>query len=251
MPNFMLVHDAWQGAWAWRHVVPLLEGFRQFHDIGEILVPDLPGHGKKAFLEIRRISQDDYVQAVVTPIQVRRMRDVVLVGHGFAGTFLPRAAAELGDAVRHVVFIAGRLPPAGESAFNMFPLYMRMMVKGSRPIEKGVTFPRLLFRRMLCNDMNADSAVDFLSNLVPDPFMPWSEPSTRDGFVGRFPTTYVVLTRDRSVSLKEQRRYSGSLGTPETVEMPHGHEVLLTEPQEVAELLMGIVFPDFTEADAE
>ena len=234
----MLVHDAWHGAWAWKHVIPVLEAARQSHEVGEVLAPDLPGHGAKSFLEIRRITQDHYREAVVTPLQVKRLTDVVLVGHGFASTFLPNVAVELGDVVKRVVFIAGQLPPEGKAAYQMLPLLLRMLVKPLRPSEKGVTFPHFIFRRMLCNGVDGNLANEVLSRVVPDPYLPWRVPVSRQGFVGRFPVTYILLNRDCAVPPRAQRRYASYLDSPEVVEMAAGHEVLLTNPDDLAQILL-------------
>jgi pimeloyl-ACP methyl ester carboxylesterase len=38
--TYLLSHGAWQGAWCWRKVIPLLEANGH-----TVLAPDLPGHG--------------------------------------------------------------------------------------------------------------------------------------------------------------------------------------------------------------
>ena len=238
MADFILVHDAWHGAWVWQKVVELLEQAKESHGVGQVLAPDLPGHGRKSFDEIRRITQEHYLNAVVTPAQANRLADVVLVGHGFASTFLPQAALELGDSVKRVVFIAGMLPAEGRTAYSTLSLPQRILVRRLRPSEKGVTLPRLVFRRMLCNRLNGDLARELLSRLVPDPYLPWRVPASREGFAGRFPVTYVLLTGDRAIPPRTQRRYARSLDSPEVVEMAAGHEVLLSQPADIAELLL-------------
>jgi pimeloyl-ACP methyl ester carboxylesterase len=88
-----------------------MEGSRDSHSFGDVLAVDLPGHGQRFGDEIRRITMEHYVEAVVTPTEVMRLDEVVLVGHGFAGTFLPRAAMELGHRVKGMVLVGADLPP--------------------------------------------------------------------------------------------------------------------------------------------
>ena len=234
----MLVHDAWHGAWAWQRVVQTLNEAKERLDVGEVLAPDLPGHGHSPFTEIRVITQEQYMHAVVTPVQVKRLSEVVLVGHGFAGTFLPQVALELGSAVKRVVFIAGLLPPEGQTPYATLSLPLKLLVRSLRPREKGVTFPRLVYRRMFRNGLDGDLAKEVMARLVPDPYLPWTVPATRDGFIGMFPTSYLVLTHDRAIPPPWQRRYASSLGHVEVVEIAAGHEAPLTMAAEIAQLLL-------------
>jgi len=260
--NFVLVHGAWQSAWSWRRVIEQMEAARgrPEHDInevpgvgskgqiqgpphistsiGQVLALDLPGHGQRFANEIRRITMGHYIHAVATLAQVERLEDVVLVGHGFAATFLPQVSLELGDRVKRVVFIAGDLPPEGKTAYDRLSRWDKVMLRAFKAGEKGFRFPDFVFKGILCNDLDANSARETLSRLVPEPFLPWLTPVSRQGFLGRFPTTYVILTRDKVIPLSLQRRYSQSLGSPDVEELDAGHGALLSHPREVAGVLL-------------
>lgn len=245
MSNFVLVHGAWQGAWAWEKVIEQIEAAGSPDDVGQVLAPDLPGHGKRYADEIRRITMERYIHAVVTPVQVERIKDVVLVGHGFAGTFLPQVATALGERVKQVVFIAGDLPPEGHSAYDRLPRRDKLMLWAVKAREKGFKFPNFILKSLLCDDLDGDSSRRLLSRLVPEPYSPWRTPVSRQGFVGRPATSYVVLARDKVLPPGLQRRYSRSLGSPEGAQHPRveeldaGHGALLSHPRDVATLLLG------------
>ena len=184
MANFILVHGAWQGAWSWDRVIGAMEAAAGPNDLGRVLAVDLPGHGQRSADEIRRITMDHYVHAAAVPAQVERLDDLVLVGHGFAGTFLPQVALELGGRVRRVVLIAGELPPEGQSAYDRLSRLDKMMLRAFKAGEKGFGFPHFIYRGKLCNGLDKDSAQLMLSRLVPEPFQPWRTPVSRQGFVG-------------------------------------------------------------------
>ena len=80
MPNFVLIHDAWQGAWAWDQVFQQIKAAGEPHQVGEVLALDLPGHGRRSGNEVRRITMEHDINAVVTPIQLKLVEEVVLVG---------------------------------------------------------------------------------------------------------------------------------------------------------------------------
>ena len=249
MSNFILVHGAWQGAWSWERVVDHMEAARETHDLGELLAPDLPGHGRRFADEIRRITMDHYINAVVTLVQVRRLDDVVLVGHGFSATFLPQVALELGDKVAQVIFIAGELPPEGRMAYHRLSHWNRLMLRVFKAGEKGFRLPDFIFKDVLGKGLDADSGREMLSKLVPEPILPWRTPVSRQGYVGRFPTAYVVLTKDKVIPPRLQRRYIDSI-KPEQDHRPvqveqldAGHAALLSHPKEIARLLVKYAAP--------
>ena len=236
--NFVLVHGAWQSAWVWERVIQQLSADGTSQDVHEVLAPDLPGHGQRAGDEIRRITMDHYIQAVTTPIQVKRLEDVVLVGHGFAGTFLPQAALELGDRVKRVVFVAGELPPEGKAAYDRLSRWNKLMLRAFKAREKGFRFPDLIFKGILCNGLDKDSTREVLSRLVPEPFVPWLTPVSRQGFAESFSTTYVVLSRDKAIRPRLQRLYSQTLGTTHVEQLNAGHGALFSHAREVASILL-------------
>ena len=239
MSNFVLVHGAWQGSWAWDQVIKEMEAARESRE-WRVLAPDLPGHGQRFADEVRRIGMDRYVHAVATATKVNRLEEVVLVGHGFAGTFLPQAALVLGDVVKQVVFIAGDLPPEGKRAYDRLPSRDKVMLRLLKAKEKGFKFPDFIFKRVLCDGLDPTSVRRILSRLVPEPLLPWQTPVSREGFVGKFPVTYVRLSRDKAIPPGLQQRYSQSLGSSQAVveELDAGHGVLFSRPREVSELLL-------------
>ena len=238
MTNFVLVHGAWQSAWSWHRVIEELEVARESLDVGRVLAPDLPGHGQRVADEIRRITIDHYINAVATEVQVERLEDVVLVGHGFSGTFLPQVAQQLGDKVKGVVFLAGDLPPEGTSPYDRLPLRDKMILWVTKAHEKGFRYPDFISRAKLCNGLDRITCRELLARLVPEPLVPWKTPAPRKEFVGKPHVTYALLTRDRLIEVPWQRRYISSLGSHRVEELDAGHSAPLSHPREVAEILL-------------
>ena len=239
MSNFVLVHGAWLGAWAWDQVVERLEGAGESQGVDSVLALDLPGHGRRFVDEIRRITVEHYIQSVVTPVQLGRLQDVVLVGHGFSATFLPQVALALGpEVVKRVVFIAGELPPEGTTSYDRLSRWDKAMLRLFKAPEKGFKFPDLISKSILCGGLDGAASRDVLSRLVPEPFMPWLTPVSRQGFPGSLPTAYLVLTGDKAIRPGLQRRYSQSLGSPQVEEISAGHGAVFSHPQEIANILL-------------
>ena len=67
---------------------------------------DLPGHGADSDGDTATVLMDECVQSIVRAIDHHRLRNVVLVGHGFAGSLILQAAAQLPTPPKRVVLIA-------------------------------------------------------------------------------------------------------------------------------------------------
>ena len=236
MTSFVLVHDAWQGAWCWDAVKARLEGAGEVKSASAVLTPELPGHGSRAANERRNITVDDYVSAVVMAVQLHRLEDVVLVGHGLAASFLPRVTLRLGGTVRRVVFIAGLLPPEGRTPLQERPFVERGLARVFNAREKGVWLPAPVLRRRL--GLDEPPLQQVLPKLTPDPAGPWTTPTSYGQFPGQMPITYVLFSRDRFVTIQAQRAYAALFGDVERKEIDAGHEGILTHAAEVADLLL-------------
>ena len=93
MNDYLLVHGAGQGAWSWGSVwgyltapeehPPTLYKRRRANRVHPI---DLPGHGADADGDTAAVRLEECVQAITRTVERERLQDLVLVGHGFAGS---------------------------------------------------------------------------------------------------------------------------------------------------------------------
>lgn len=238
MTSFVLVHDAWHGAWCWDAVKTRLEGAEGAGEVSAVLTPELPGHGSRTGDERRNITVDDYVSTVMMAVQLHRLDDLVLVGHGLAASFLPQVALRLRETVRQVVFIAGLLPPEGRTPLQERPFIERCLAHVFNAREKGVWLPVPILRQRLGLASNEPPLQQVLPKLAPDPGRPWATPTVYGQFPGPIPTTYVLFLRDRFVTIQAQRGYAALFGDVERKEIDAGHEGILTHAAELADLLL-------------
>src|SRR5690242_20829201 len=78
MSTFLLVHGAWHSGRCWDRVVPLLESAGH-----RVLAPSLTGYGDKAHLLSPDVGLGTHIDDIVALVEDER--DVVLVGHSYAG----------------------------------------------------------------------------------------------------------------------------------------------------------------------
>jgi len=74
------VHGAWHGGWCWRKLTPRLR--EAGHDV---LTPTLTGLGERRHLLRREVNLTTHIQDVANVLEYEDARDVVLVGHSYAG----------------------------------------------------------------------------------------------------------------------------------------------------------------------
>lgn len=106
MTTFVLVPGFWLGAWSWRAVTARLRGLG--HDVYPI---SLTGLGERAHLANPDTDLDVHVTDVVNLLRYEDLREVVLVGHSYAGLVITAAADRMPERVAGLVYVdTGPLP---------------------------------------------------------------------------------------------------------------------------------------------
>lgn len=97
--ELVLVPGAWLGGWVWKKVTtPLTEEF-------DVYPVTLTGMGERVHLASEQLGIGTAVQDVVNVIEYNDLKDVVLVGHSFAGKVVASAADRLQERVRMILYL--------------------------------------------------------------------------------------------------------------------------------------------------
>ncbi|MBI4336841.1 MAG: alpha/beta hydrolase [Chloroflexi bacterium] len=252
MADFLLVHDAGHGAWSWDRVWGLLDDTRrqrepiqhELYAASNTLAADLPGHGTRYCTGAKApITLADCVSAVVAEAQAAGLQGPVVAAHGLSAMIALEAARQLKSRPRRLVLLAGVVPRPGGSPWQALPTSARLAfaVMGLLPgAPKGyLRFHRELVLKLMCNDMPYHMASTLvLGHLRPFPSAPFRHPTSPSDYQLPCPVTYVVLGRDRFVPPEAQRQMADRLAGAEVVEIDSSHEVLATQPEQVAHLLL-------------
>ena len=114
MTNIVLVHGAWHGGWCWKKVAPLLRPAG-----ADVYAPTLTGLGERAHLadhlKPADINLDLHVQDIVQLLEYEDLREVVLVGHAYAGMVITGVAELCPQRLKHLVYVNGVVPEDGEA----------------------------------------------------------------------------------------------------------------------------------------
>lgn len=233
---FVLIHGGQHDRRCWDDLRPLLAL--------PSLAPDLPGRRSRGpQLGDLRISQA--VESVLAEISTVPQRNIVLVGHSLAGFVLPAVAARSAR-VRHVVYLACALAPAGGRASAMLledlptPLrgLLRWATRGKTRLNlfRGTGPTRRLTVMLLgLGDAPVNVRNRELARLGPEepnwlldvPIVPSQQPRT-----------WILPAQDRclppTVALRMMRRFPGGFIVRV---IDGGHSVMVTRPRELATVL--------------
>lgn len=116
MNEIVLVHGAWQGAWCWERVAPLLEAAGRV-----VLTPTLTGSGDRAAELSSAVTLEHHVDDIIGELEAGDRRDVVIVGHSYSGMVITGVAERAADRLAALVFVDSFYPSHDESALDQMP----------------------------------------------------------------------------------------------------------------------------------
>ena len=222
MATFALIHGGGDVGWYWHLVEPVLR--RRGHDV---VAPDLPCDDNTATLE-------DYAATVVDAIGDRL--NVIVVGQSYGGFTAPLVAER--RPVDALVLVAGMIPAPGEKPADWWTnTRYRQAVEEQALRDGGLTgnddpfvafyhdIPRSLAEEAMSRE-RSESEVAYNS---PWPLAAWPA----------VPTRFVLCTEDRFFPPAFLRGVVAERLGIVPDEIPAGHCVALSRPEDLGRLLDG------------
>jgi pimeloyl-ACP methyl ester carboxylesterase len=240
LPALVLVHGAQHAADCWDLTVE--EIHRHAPDL-TVLAVDLPGRrGKSGDLVGARI--DDWVDSVVSDIETAGIDEVVIVGHSMAGLTVPGVVAKLGPSrVREMVLASAFVPPEGTAFVDTIPgllgRYARLISKRNERKGKGASLPRAWATFAFCNGMTRAQREFALARFYPESPSIVREKVYRTDMPDNVARTWILTSRDRTFSPKQQRASIEAIGgVPTVISIDTCHDLMISEPERLAEILV-------------
>jgi pimeloyl-ACP methyl ester carboxylesterase len=237
LPALVLVHGGAHAGDCWDLTVD--EIHRLEPDLTVLAVDLLGRRGRPG--ELATLSIGDCVDAVIADIEDAGVRDAVICGHSMAGVIVPNVVAKLGSSrTREMILAAAFIPPQGFSVLDTLggPIgwyARRSAVSRHAPVEMA----RLAARLAFCNGMTRDQRQFVLDRICGESIRLVSENVDRSQLPDDVPRTWILTLRDRSLPAKSQRRSIEAIGGVQTVvEMDTCHDLMVSEPQRLAEILV-------------
>jgi pimeloyl-ACP methyl ester carboxylesterase len=236
MATYVLVHGGGHGGWCYQPVARLLQA--EGHTV---YAPTLTGLGERSHLLSTDIDLDLHIRDVVAVLHYEDLRDVVLVGHSYGGMVITGIADRAADRIGKLVYLDAANPVNGQSLVDV----AGPVIESVRPMGEVVDGVELVL-------LPAPGAGAFYGVTDPDVVAwmderltghPWAcfsqelELRNEDA-LWAIPQYHIVCTSTlatRDPELVGKARAEGRLWDIDT-----GHDLMLTEPQWVADTLMQV-----------
>jgi pimeloyl-ACP methyl ester carboxylesterase len=230
MSTFVLVHGAWHGGWCWDRVAPLLRSHGH-----EVHAPTLTGLSERAHLLSPTVGLDTHVEDVVRLLDVLDLRDVILVGHSYAGQIVTAVADRRPDAIAKRVYLDAFVGEDGETAVSLQPETVAHHWSDS---AAGPGFGWLVpVRRLEVLGVTDQADVDWLTpRLTPHPWKTYTDPLRLTGACDGVAAAFIECVDWMRVFESQAARARDKGWT--VLELPTGHEAMVTAPQQLADLLL-------------
>jgi pimeloyl-ACP methyl ester carboxylesterase len=124
MATYVLVAGAWLGGWSWQPVAGRLRAHG--HDVYPVT---LTGLGDRSHLATPETNLDTYIADVVNLIEFEDLRDVILVGHSYAGHPLTGAADRIPERIALLAYLDSGPSPDGAAFLDLQPPAAKQLVE--------------------------------------------------------------------------------------------------------------------------
>lgn len=236
MAVFVLVHGGGHGGWCYQKLARLLRAAG--HDV---YTPTLTGLGERQHLLTVDTGLSTHVTDIVSTLVFEDLDDVILVGHSYGGMVITGVADRAAERIRELVYLDAAHPEDGQSLVDTAPEAMAF-ARSSSQIVNGVELVMwpddAMIAAMGVSDPE-DEAV-LRARMVPHPWKAFAEKLsfTNAEAVRRIPRSNINCTASLRNSSPEMR--ARQLAGQRNFEIDTGHDLMITEPRKVADMLLAI-----------
>jgi pimeloyl-ACP methyl ester carboxylesterase len=229
--TIVLVHGAWHGGWCWRRVADLLEA--KGH---KVYVPTMTGLGEKSHLLDAKVNLTTHITDIVNLIKWEDLKDIVLVGHSYAGYIVSGVAEQVGGSIASIVFLDAFVPENGDSlaAGASKPVKDALAAAKSKGELALKPVPAAVFR------VNEKDRAWVDAKCTPQPIASMEEAVKLTGARDKIAKkTYIRAKGYPSVPFDAAQAKIKTAGW-RSFEMLAGHDAMVDQPNELTEILIQV-----------
>jgi pimeloyl-ACP methyl ester carboxylesterase len=243
--TYVLVAGAWLGGWSWRSVARHLRA--EGHDV---YPATLTGLGERAHLATPQTNLDTHIGDVVNLVEYEDLRDVILVGHSYAGFVVTGVADRVPERISLLAYLDSGPAPDGTAYLDFQPPPARQLVE--RRVEEGGDGWQLPMPSWDELESVVGASLEGLgeserglmrAGAVAQPFATWTQPlalknPARDGLRKLLISCSFPLAQVHEM-IAAGHPWFTELAAPtwSFLELPTGHWPMFSVPEQLAELL--------------
>jgi pimeloyl-ACP methyl ester carboxylesterase len=239
MATFVLVHGGGHGGWCYFKVARLLRSAG--HDV---YTPTLTGLGERTHLLTNETNLTTHINDVVNTLVYEDLREVILVGHSYGGMVITGVADQAADRIRELVYLDAAHPEDGQSLVDTAPAAMAFARSSSRTVDgvELVMWPNDEVVAAMGVTDPADVAI-LRQRMSPHPWKAFEEKlAFQNGDAAAMvPRSNINCSAALRSSSETDRRKQ--LAGHRNYEIDTGHDLMITEPGKVSEMLLEIAGP--------
>jgi pimeloyl-ACP methyl ester carboxylesterase len=210
----------------------------------EVYAPTMTGVGERSHLIGPEVDLDMHIDDIAAVLRYEDLRDVILVGHSYGGMVITGTADRAAERIGRLVYLDAANPVNNQSLVDV----SGPIIESTRPHGEVVNGAELVL-------LPAPGAGAFYGvtdpadiawmdeRLTGHPWRSFEQPLrlTNEAALWAIPQYHIVCTSTlatRDPELMGQARADGRLWAIDT-----GHDLMITEPQQVADALLQIAGP--------
>lgn len=236
MKNYIFIHGAWHGKWAFYKIIPKLQ---KSANIGSVIALDLPGHYDNFDAHnFRDIHLQNYVHFVSDFIKRNNLYNSYLVGHSMAGVVISQVGQEIPQYIDKLIYISAFIPNKNGSLIEeeqkaKFPSvtsYINVNTDNCLISIDKKAVKDLFYQH--CDETDINLA---LSKIQDQPLLPFLEKvSLGDNFDGVY-KVYIECLKDNAINIEEQRRMNNICN--KVISIDTDHSPFFSSPDELISIL--------------
>jgi pimeloyl-ACP methyl ester carboxylesterase len=223
---FVLVHGGWFGGWCWKRVAAPLRA--RGHTV---FTPTFTGLGERKHLVSKDITMDLLTKDILHVLEYENLKDIILLGHSFAGGPITGVADQAPHLLRSLVYLDALILPSNKSPFDINPPEVaNARRKLSQETSGGLTIP--------VPDHSTwgipENDVKWVTGqCVPHPISSWeSKLQLKNPNIGNnVPATYIASASPYYYPTSASREYAKTRKDWKYVEIPTGHCPMISHPE--------------------
>lgn len=232
MAAFVLVHGGGHGGWCYQKVARLLQA--KGH---AVYAPSLPGMGEHTHQLNPNIDLDMHIDDVVNLLFYEDLKDAIIVGHSYGGMVITGVADRATDRVGHRVYLDAAYPEDGQSLLDHAPGQIgpqREMMWTENGVDL-VMQPSPEMTAML-GVTEPELAKWTTERLTPQPWKCFEQKLVlrNEAAMRAIPESHLICTQ--TIHFRDMERLKAN-SEGRVMDVDTGHNLMLTEPQWVADRL--------------